>query len=160
MPLAESENKMSTKTVEQNAREFWLENSPYGSGASTYAVPYHHKDWLKTIYRDDAIHVIEYSAFEAAQAEIKEKDKMFDDLLIDAKNLSAQVDQLESKLEKAEREIEKLKWQNKQFEVYGTDGCNKCEDGRVTIYRANKSCISCDPDSYDSYELQKLRGNE
>jgi hypothetical protein len=42
-------------------REFWLENSVYGDGASTYAVPYKNKDWLKSIYRDDAIHVREVS---------------------------------------------------------------------------------------------------
>lgn len=32
--------------------------------------------------------------------------------------------------------------------IYGTDGCNECETGRITIYAHCKKCIDCAPESY------------
>lgn len=58
--------------MKKPAREFWIENSPYGSGAATYAVPFNHKDWLKTIHRADAIHVKEILPDEPDWREIAE----------------------------------------------------------------------------------------
>jgi hypothetical protein len=36
-----------------------------------------------------------------------------------------------------------------KFTIYGTDGCESCETGRVSIFIANKKCIHCDPASYE-----------
>jgi hypothetical protein len=41
-----------------------------------------------------------------------------------------------------------LKWKLKQFRVWGTDECQTCETGRVTLFIANTQCMSCNPESY------------
>jgi len=36
-----------------------------------------------------------------------------------------------------------------QFKTWGTDGCQSCETGRITLFVANTKCIQCDPKGYE-----------
>lgn len=64
-------------------------------------------------------------------------------------------------LAEKDKEIAKLKWQLSQFKVIGTDQCQSCEGGRVSLFMANQECISCNPTSYDTYEQREaLAGGE
>jgi hypothetical protein len=49
----------------------------------------------------------------------------------------------------AVKERDRLKAIVDKFKVHGTDGCRKCETGRVTMFIANENCIECDPESYE-----------
>lgn len=46
-------------------------------------------------------------------------------------------------LAEKDREIERLKEINSKFKFWGTDGCTKCETGRITLYYATNDCILC-----------------
>jgi len=50
--------------------------------------------------------------------------------------------------ERLAKENERLRAIVEAFKVYGTDECSNCESGRITLWWANKKCISCDPESY------------
>mgnify|MGYP000585416545 CR=1 FL=1 len=41
-----------------------------------------------------------------------------------------------------------------EFEIWGTDACRNYDycGGRITLFVANKKCISCDPESYKKRE--------
>lgn len=56
-------------------------------------------------------------------------------------------------MQKLQSRINELEWKLKQFKPHGTDDCENydCKDGRITIFKANQFCISCDPDGYKSY---------
>lgn len=43
-----------------------------------------------------------------------------------------------------DKEIERLKEINSKFKFYGTDGCTKCETGRITLYHTTNECILCE----------------
>jgi len=60
----------------------------------------------------------------------------------------------ESLLKAEQEKCKKLEWQLKQFKTWGTNNCNSCEGGRITLFYANGECTSCNPKSYDSYEKQ------
>lgn len=42
-----------------------------------------------------------------------------------------------------------------EFEIWGTDACRNYDycGGRITLFVANKKCISCDPESYKKREV-------
>ena len=98
-----------SKTVGQMAREYARDNMPkdFDPEFFDHENPTRFQNRMDEWYQ---IQIIFKAGYAAAQAAIKAKEKMFDALLIDAKNLSAQVDQLESKLEKAEADTERLNW--------------------------------------------------
>lgn len=42
-----------------------------------------------------------------------------------------------------------LKRKLNMFKPWGTDGCRKCETGRITLFVANTECMDCNPKSYE-----------
>ena len=59
-----------------------------------------------------------------------------------------------------ERELERLKAIIGMFQVHGTGDCCDCDTGRVTLFIANKKCISCSPSEYDKSFPEKSLNNE
>lgn len=104
---------MSTKTVEQKHRTFWIDEVNKND-----CYDYKPQHW------DQCIQVIEYSALESAREEIKARDEELYGLRLFRDNVTKKNDynfyehikvqsetikDLQSKLEKAERENESLK---------------------------------------------------
>ena len=54
--------------------------------------------------------------------------------------------QLKQQLAERDAEIERLKARrcsHGPYEMYGTDGCDGCDFGRIEMYRLNKFCLEC-----------------
>ena len=54
-------------------------------------------------------------------------------------------------IEGLQKENDRLKYICKGYKFFGTDGCKSCENGRITIFNWNDSCITCDPESYKDF---------
>lgn len=58
------------------------------------------------------------------------------------------ISEREHKATVAERD--RLKWIVEQYKVWGTNQCNSCEYGRITLFYANGECTECNPASYEN----------
>lgn len=50
----------------------------------------------------------------------------------------------------------KLAWaREKQFKIFGTDGCTTCESGRITLFTDDPICLRCHGDTLEKAEKMK-----
>jgi hypothetical protein len=58
-------------------------------------------------------------------------------------------DAMKTKLSLQRDRIASLESALNSYKVYGTDGCRKCETGRITLFYHTEKCIRCAPEDYE-----------
>ena len=99
------------------------------------------------LYWHNPIPMIERRAYDSLRARVAE---------LESENhvLSVQISRYEwddkrvKELEAENAKLKERKCSHGPYEMYGTDGCARCETGRIEMYRLSSLCICCQRDGH------------
>jgi len=63
-----------------------------------------------------------------------------------------EIEILRAEIKTQDERIKELHALASGYSLMGTDACETCYQGRVTIFTANKQCTGCDPSGYEREE--------
>lgn len=93
------------------------------------------------------------SKLRVLEEKLQYHDKIVDhkiDLHMKINALESENAELKSKMAEAQSEIERLRAVRERFKVHGSDGCQYCDSGRITLYTTESGCLECKPNEYKS----------